>query len=89
MFLPRARLNVKEEKKYKKQNKTKQTDKKNHPNTQKMGRGNVEADVVELRDFSRVSQAGSCLVTGLARHESILQGNALPQTAVGLKGTKT
>lgn len=86
MFLPRARLNDKEEKKYKKQNKT---DKKNHPNTQKMGRGNVEADVVELRDFSPVSQAGSCLVTGLARHESILQGNALPQTAVGLKGTKT
>lgn len=72
-------------------NKTKQNKqtKKNHPNTQKMGRGNVEADVVELRDFSHVSQAGSCLVTGLARHESILQGNALPQTAVGLKGTKT
>lgn len=53
-----------------------------------MSRGK-EAGVVELRDFSHGSQAESYLVTELVRHESGLQGNALPQTAVGLKGAKT
>lgn len=36
-----------------------------------MGRGK-EAGVVELRDFSHVSQAESYLVTELVRHESVL-----------------
>lgn len=52
-----------------------------------MGRGK-EADMVEPRGFSHVSQAESYLVTELVRHESILQGNASPPTAVGLKGAK-
>lgn len=36
-----------------------------------------------------VSQAESYLVTELVRHESILQGNASPPTAAGLKRAKT
>lgn len=70
-----------------KKKKKKHQQKTNHPQNTKMGRGK-EADMVEPRGFSHVSQAESYLVTELVRHESILQGNASPPTAVGLKGAK-
>lgn len=73
--------------KRKKKKKETPNKKTNHPKNTKMGRGK-EADMVEPRGFSHVSQAESYLVTELVRHESILQGNASPPTAVGLKGAK-
>lgn len=68
--------------KRKKEEKRNTKQKNKPPQNTKMGRGK-EADMVEPRDFSHVSQAESYLVTELLRRESILQGNVSPPTAVG------
>lgn len=80
MFLPRPRLNVKEEKKKKKEIPKPNQNKAKKPlqNTKKWEK---EAGVVELSDFSHVSPAESYLVTELVRHESVLWGNALPHSS--------